>query len=117
MRHRHHHRPDPILPLLVLAGTAVLAYSFLRGARPTRHVAVQGRRGAGSGASTGPSQGASKMAAINPKVAEEAEELDCATYVRPAGPESMRDRPRRGWDHVDEQVDESFPASDPPANY
>lgn len=38
------------------------------------------------------------------------------TPVRPAGPESMRDPPKR-WDKVDEAVDESFPASDPPANY
>jgi hypothetical protein len=38
------------------------------------------------------------------------------TPVRPAGPESMRDPPKR-WDKVDEQVDESFPASDPPGNY
>jgi hypothetical protein len=38
------------------------------------------------------------------------------TPVRPAGPESMRDPPKR-WDKVDEAIDESFPASDPPANY
>jgi hypothetical protein len=38
------------------------------------------------------------------------------TPVRPAGPESMRDPPHR-WDKVDEAVDESFPASDPPATY
>jgi len=38
------------------------------------------------------------------------------TPVRPAGPESMRDPPRR-WDNVDEAADESFPASDPPATY
>jgi hypothetical protein len=38
------------------------------------------------------------------------------TPVRPAGPESMRDPPKR-WDKVDEALDESFPASDPPANY
>jgi hypothetical protein len=38
------------------------------------------------------------------------------TPVRPAGPEDMRDPPKR-WDKVDEQSDESFPASDPPANY
>lgn len=35
--------------------------------------------------------------------------------VRPAGPDSVRDKPRR-WDETDEAVDESFPASDPPAN-
>lgn len=38
------------------------------------------------------------------------------TPVRPAGPELMRDPPKR-WDKVDEAVDEFFPASDPPANY
>jgi hypothetical protein len=38
------------------------------------------------------------------------------TPVRPAGPKDMRDPPKK-WDEVDEQNDESFPASDPPANY
>jgi len=33
---------------------------------------------------------------------------------RPAGPEAMRDPPA-DWDKVDEAVDESFPASDPPS--
>jgi hypothetical protein len=36
--------------------------------------------------------------------------------VRNAGPEEMA-TPPRGWDKVDETVDESFPASDPPSTY
>ncbi|MGR3321611.1 MAG: hypothetical protein ACU0DK_06750 [Pseudooceanicola sp.] len=39
-----------------------------------------------------------------------------ADAVRNAGPEHMRNPPR-SWDDVDEQNDESFPASDPPGNY
>lgn len=45
--------------------------------------------------------------AVGPKEAD--------VQVRPAGPESMRDRPRRQWTAQDEASDESFPASDPPA--
>lgn len=37
-------------------------------------------------------------------------------HVRVAGPSQMRNPPRN-WDMVDETVDESFPASDPPGNY
>ncbi|MTH61870.1 hypothetical protein [Paracoccus litorisediminis] len=36
--------------------------------------------------------------------------------IRDAGPEAM-DEPPEEWDMVDELNDESFPASDPPANY
>ena len=36
------------------------------------------------------------------------------SQVRDSGPEAMRDRPVH-WDRVDEAMDESFPASDPPA--
>ena len=36
--------------------------------------------------------------------------------VRDAGPAAMVQPPRR-WDGVDQQSDESFPASDPPGNY
>lgn len=36
--------------------------------------------------------------------------------VRGAGPENMENPPKR-WDIVDQQSDESFPASDPPGNY
>lgn len=34
--------------------------------------------------------------------------------VRDAGPDNM-DYPPRSWDRVDQSIDESFPASDPPA--
>lgn len=37
--------------------------------------------------------------------------------VRDAGPEAMRDGQARTWSSVDEASDQSFPASDPPANY
>lgn len=104
MRYRHHHRSDPLLPLLAVAGIAALVYSFLRDTPPRRLGGHMSRRRSG-------------LAAIAPKVADECDEIATSNFVRPAGPESMRDRPRRGWDRVDEQVDESFPASDPPANY
>ncbi len=37
--------------------------------------------------------------------------------VRDAGPEAMRDKPKGSWTKADQASDESFPASDPPANY
>lgn len=39
---------------------------------------------------------------------------DAPGAVRSAGPEAMRDPPPE-WDAVDEALDESFPASDPPS--
>jgi hypothetical protein len=49
-----------------------------------------------------------------PKVVDEpASETPAA--VREAGPQGMRDAPA-AWEKIDEAVDESFPASDPPAN-
>jgi hypothetical protein len=39
---------------------------------------------------------------------------DAPGAVRSAGPEGMRDPPKE-WDEVDEALDETFPASDPPS--
>lgn len=39
------------------------------------------------------------------------------SQVRDAGPGTMADPPRHGWTQADQSSDESFPASDPPANY
>ena len=36
--------------------------------------------------------------------------------IRPAGAESM-EHPPKDWDEVDEELDESFPASDPPKEW
>lgn len=41
------------------------------------------------------------------------ESTDGFAPVRNAGPDAMRSDPPE-WDKVDEEVDESFPASDPP---
>lgn len=41
---------------------------------------------------------------------------DAPVQVRPAGKESLADKPAK-WDEVDEAVDESFPASDSSAKY
>jgi hypothetical protein len=40
---------------------------------------------------------------------------DADVQIRPAGPDGMRDTPKRAWKPEDEASDESFPASDPPA--
>ena len=37
--------------------------------------------------------------------------------VRDAGPHAMADAPKREWTKEDQAIDESFPASDPPATY
>ena len=37
--------------------------------------------------------------------------------TRSAGPGAMRDDVRRPWEPIDQALDESFPASDPPSTY
>lgn len=41
---------------------------------------------------------------------------DKAPDIEPANDDKLND-PSKTWDMVDEEGDESFPASDPPANY
>ena len=41
---------------------------------------------------------------------------DTHDAVRNAGPDAMADKPAN-WTKTDEELDETFPASDPPANY
>jgi hypothetical protein len=57
--------------------------------------------------------GASTLAAIG---LQERRARRAFQPVRDAGPENMA-HPPEGWDAVDETVDESFPASDPPCHY
>lgn len=42
---------------------------------------------------------------------------DFRAEIRNAGPEAMRDPPEGEWTETDEDLDESFPASDPPGGY
>lgn len=76
------------LPLILLAGSALL---LARALQAGRHVRVM-------------------------ETARRTRVDRSAGPIRPAGPESMAFPPKR-WDIVDEQSDQSFPASDPPANY
>jgi hypothetical protein len=61
------------------------------------------------------SQKGRRYAAFSDPEKAPVEQGSCYGAVREAGPENMRDRERRPWDKVDESVDESFPASDPPS--
>jgi hypothetical protein len=56
-----------------------------------------------------------RYAAFNDPEKAPVDQGSCYGAVRHAGPENMRDQERRPWDKVDQSVDESFPASDPPS--
>jgi hypothetical protein len=58
-----------------------------------------------------------KNAAFNPDDPAASREAGAPGTIRSAGQESMRDGRTGRWDKIDEELDESFPASDPPANY
>jgi hypothetical protein len=51
------------------------------------------------------------------KASEMVEEIRPYPSIRDAGPEYQEGIDAKDWDLVDEQSDESFPASDPPGNY
>ncbi len=49
-------------------------------------------------------------------VTEKEQDKKTSKDVRDSGKENMENPPEE-WTEVDEELDESFPASDPPANY
>ncbi len=58
-----------------------------------------------------------KNAAFNPDDPAASRSPGTPGTVRSAGPESTRDARKGRWDKTDRELDESFPASDPPGNY
>ncbi len=80
-------------------------------------LAARGASHAGQGRRPTPSMGRdADRPAYAPDVAAGVGDAGTRGDVRPAGPRAMRD-PDPDWDAVDEAVDETFPASDPPATY
>lgn len=105
------HRPSSSpIATWVLVGAAAALVAWMMSRRAARAVEGAAGRDTASGIPTG-------LAAISPAVAAEAEEIPNSDFVRPAGPEAMRDPPRRRWTIEDEASDQSFPASDPPGTY
>lgn len=102
-------RRRSLVPYVAVATVAALV-ALLANRRGMQPAAQGARRDAGQGSGPG-------LAAISPRAAADAGEDAGCDYVRPAGPEAMRDPPRRRWDMLDEASDESFPASDPPGTY
>ena len=82
--------------------------------RPTGQPVASGQD-QGQGQDRDDSRQGRRYAAFSDPEKAPIEQGSCYGAVRQAGPENMRDRERRPWDKVDESVDESFPASDPPS--
>jgi hypothetical protein len=58
-----------------------------------------------------------KNAAFNPDDPAASRDPGVPGTVRSAGAENTRDGRKGRWNKIDQELDESFPASDPPANY
>lgn len=123
MRHSLHRT----LPLLAIAGIGWLFWSAGRRdtAGPAGYLPKPRRAEADSPGPNGApvtqarpkaisSAGPNKLRAA--KAANSSKPAKGFEPVRQAGPSQMKDPPRH-WDRVDEEIDESFPASDPPARY
>jgi hypothetical protein len=109
--------PKSLLPYLALAGVAAvvaLAVANRRGSQP--QPALPGRSALPDQGRLEPASSVEKPAAVSGATVAATGEPGGGYYVRPAGPEAMRDPPQ-SWDRADESSDESFPASDPPGNY
>lgn len=107
-------RTAATLAILALAGFAAVRVvrGMIEKEPPRRQLPVPVAPRSTALVLTGPRTGAAYSASTLREVG-----TPNAGTVRPAGPEAMRDAPRRPWDPTDEASDESFPASDPPATY
>ncbi|TCM14362.1 hypothetical protein EDF56_1137 [Novosphingobium sp. PhB165] len=59
----------------------------------------------------------SKFSTANHAVEDDRGPVGSSGVVRNAGPEDQSGIHNDDWDPLDEQIDESFPASDPPGSY
>tara|TARA_R110002096_G_scaffold11834_23_gene43271 strand:- start:1374 stop:1685 length:312 start_codon:yes stop_codon:yes gene_type:complete len=93
-----------LAPAAIVGAAAVTAFLIA-----SRCCCAKPANADGSGSDSGGAGGS--------KPEKEQSEPPPQNYVRPAGPEEMKNPPSDGWSDVDEASDESFPASDPPAKY
>lgn len=115
------HSLNRSLPLLALAGIGWLFWSAGRREprSPAGYLPRPQPQGTEPGAAKPVTRAASVVKPASPKPAEAANSGAPAKgfeEVRAAGRSQMKDPPKT-WDEVDEESDESFPASDPPGRY